>query len=123
MKKVISILGFAFTQDNMKDGKIWLEPISEKNLNLDPVRGETKLFEFLVEQFTVISLNDMILPKISHHLLVSLSNLIDGLTAHKETLIKHIPLAIDCILFINTRILLPHMLTKTELSDPVIRFK
>ncbi len=62
MKKVISILGFAFTQDNMKDGKIWLEPISEKNLNLDPVRGETKLFEFLVEQFTVISLNDMILP-------------------------------------------------------------
>lgn len=141
-KKVISILGHLFTIDQAYGAKFWNLPVGQglpylpllqpadmvansggKNI---PIKGsekqDTKLIEYLIDQLTSLSLNQHIFSAIQKHILICLSNLAKTMKIDKE-FVQSEPFLIDSVIFINLRLLLPFMLSKTDYSDPVLRKK
>lgn len=125
-KKIISILGFCFILD--KSHKIWLETINDRSHSIRQMHPsnessrDTKLIEFLLEQLTLVVMNDFMYPKLCHHLLICLQNIGDSIEYNPESnLIK--PQILDYLIYLNTRLGFPYMLNKQEFLDPIVRLK
>lgn len=85
-------------------------------------KQETKLIEYLIDTLTALSLNTHIYANIQKHLLMCLSKVANCMKADPE-FARSEPFLIDSAIFIHLRLLVPFMITKIDLSDPVLRKK
>ncbi|CDW73839.1 UNKNOWN [Stylonychia lemnae] len=124
MKKVISLIGFCFINESQVDQSIWMQIINQ-NLQIKLAGSDQKdhrLIEYLIDQLSIVVMNDLTLPKLSQSLLVCLQNIIDSIKDNQDSLLRN-TLITDYLLFLNIRIMFPYMLSKCEMADPIYRIK
>eukprot|EP00347_Sterkiella_histriomuscorum_P001860 403370400 len=127
MKKAITILGFSFFVDNSGDHRVWMQVLSQ-NLQVklagqdQQAQKDQRLIEYVIDQLSIVVMNDLILPKLSISLLVCFQNIIDQVNSSQESLLRKTMVS-DYLIYLNTRIAFPYMLSKSEMADPFTRFK